>query len=132
MLSYISVKEAAKRWNISQRQVAILCSDNRIEGAMLVGNMWIIPTTAENPSDKRKQDVAENCNGATEKEFDITIEETVSKTFRVVALDEESAKKAAIEQYRKGDFVLEPGNLSFTQIQVHDIENNTYTEWFAF
>lgn len=53
MLSYISAKEAAKKWNISQRRVAILCSEERISGAMMVGNMWIIPANAEKPIDKR-------------------------------------------------------------------------------
>ncbi len=53
MLSYISAKEAAEKWNISQRRVAILCTENRIEGAMMVGNMWIIPSSAEKPIDKR-------------------------------------------------------------------------------
>ena len=53
MLSFISAKEAAEKWEISQRRVAILCSENRINGAMMVGNMWIIPSTAEKPNDKR-------------------------------------------------------------------------------
>ena len=53
MLSYISAKEAAEKWNISQRRVAILCSEARISGAMMVGNMWIIPANAEKPTDKR-------------------------------------------------------------------------------
>ena len=53
MLSYISAKEAAEKWNISQRRVAILCSEERIQGAMMVGNMWIIPSNAEKPIDKR-------------------------------------------------------------------------------
>ena len=53
MLSYMSAKEAAQKWNISQRRVAILCSEERIKGAMMVGNMWIIPSTAEKPIDKR-------------------------------------------------------------------------------
>ena len=53
MLSYISAKEAAEKWNISQRRVAILCAEERINGAMMVGNMWIIPSTAEKPIDKR-------------------------------------------------------------------------------
>lgn len=53
MLSYISAKEAAEKWNISQRRVAILCSEKRIGGAMMVGNMWIIPANAEKPIDKR-------------------------------------------------------------------------------
>ncbi len=53
MLSFISAKEAAEKWEISQRRVAILCSENRINGAMMVGNMWIIPSTATKPIDKR-------------------------------------------------------------------------------
>ncbi len=53
MLSYMSAKEAGEKWNISQRRVAILCSENRIEGAMMVGNMWIIPSTAKKPIDGR-------------------------------------------------------------------------------
>lgn len=53
MLSFISAKEAAEKWNISQRRVSMLCSENRIDGAMMVGNMWIIPSTAKKPVDKR-------------------------------------------------------------------------------
>jgi len=53
MLSFMSAKEAAEKWDISQRRVAILCSENRIDGAMMIGNMWIIPSTAEKPIDKR-------------------------------------------------------------------------------
>ncbi|MDD4315896.1 MAG: DNA adenine methylase [Clostridia bacterium] len=52
-MNYMSAKEAAEKWNISQRRVSILCSENRILGAMMVGNMWIIPANAEKPIDKR-------------------------------------------------------------------------------
>ena len=53
MLRYMSAKEAAEEWNISQRRVATLCSEERIEGAMMVGNMWIIPSNASKPIDMR-------------------------------------------------------------------------------
>ena len=53
MLSFMSAKEAAEKWNISQRRVSVLCSEKRIPGAMMVGNMWIIPSDAEKPTDKR-------------------------------------------------------------------------------
>jgi len=53
MLTFISAKEAAEKWNISQRRVSVLCSENRISGAMMVGNMWIIPARAEKPIDLR-------------------------------------------------------------------------------
>lgn len=55
MIQYMSAREAAEKWNISQRRVSILCSQNRIAGAAMLGNMWIIPRNAEKPSDARKK-----------------------------------------------------------------------------
>ncbi len=52
-MEYISAKEAADKWGISQRRVAVLCSEQRIAEATMVGNMWIIPATAEKPIDAR-------------------------------------------------------------------------------
>lgn len=52
-MTYMSAKEAADKWGISQRRVAVLCSENRVREATMVGNMWIIPTTAEKPIDAR-------------------------------------------------------------------------------
>lgn len=52
-MEFISAREAAERWSISQRRVAVLCSENRIQGATMVGNMWIIPNVAEKPVDAR-------------------------------------------------------------------------------
>lgn len=47
--TYISVKEAAAKWGISQRRVAVLCLGNRISNATMVGNMWLIPRIASKP-----------------------------------------------------------------------------------
>lgn len=52
-MNYMSAKEAADKWGISQRRVAVLCSEKRVSDAMMVGNMWIIPTTAQKPIDAR-------------------------------------------------------------------------------
>lgn len=52
-MDYISAKEAADKWGISQRRVAVLCTENRIENATMIGNMWIIPAVATKPSDAR-------------------------------------------------------------------------------
>ena len=52
-MEFMSAREAADKWGISQRRVAVLCSEYRIENAMMVGNMWIIPITAEKPPDAR-------------------------------------------------------------------------------
>ena len=52
-MEFMSAREAADKWGISQRRVAVLCSENRIANAAMVGNMWIIPTVAEKPIDAR-------------------------------------------------------------------------------
>ena len=52
-MEVMSAREAAIKWGISQRRVAILCSENRITDAQMVGNMWIIPQNAQKPADAR-------------------------------------------------------------------------------
>ena len=52
-MGVMSAREAADKWGISQRRVAILCSENRIANVQMVGNMWLIPTDAEKPVDAR-------------------------------------------------------------------------------
>ena len=63
MIQYMSAREAAQKWNISQRRVSVLCSENRIPNAAMLGNMWIIPINASKPNDARKS----NNQKATEK-----------------------------------------------------------------
>ena len=52
-MEFMSAREAADKWGISQRRVAVLCSEQRIKEATMVGNMWIIPSSAEKPVDAR-------------------------------------------------------------------------------
>ncbi|MDD3140490.1 MAG: DNA adenine methylase [Lachnospiraceae bacterium] len=52
-MEFMSAREAADKWGISQRRVAVLCSEQRITEATMVGNMWIIPVTAKKPIDAR-------------------------------------------------------------------------------
>lgn len=49
----MSAKETAEKWGISQRRVAILCAENRIENAEKKGNMWLIPADTKKPEDAR-------------------------------------------------------------------------------
>ena len=53
MADYISVKEAARLWNITDRSVTGLCRTGRIDGAVKNGRDWMIPADAEKPADKR-------------------------------------------------------------------------------
>lgn len=52
-MEFMSAREAADKWGISQRRVAVLCSESRIDNATMVGNMWIIPVNADKPIDAR-------------------------------------------------------------------------------
>lgn len=52
-MEFMSAKETAELWGISQRRVATLCAANRVEGAATVGNMWIIPKGTKKPVDAR-------------------------------------------------------------------------------
>lgn len=54
-MEYLSVKETAQKWNVSVRRIQALCKQGRIEGAMKVGNAYIIPNSSEKPEDKRKK-----------------------------------------------------------------------------
>ena len=53
-MEYLTSAEFAKKWNVSQRRVAIYCKEGRIKGAVLNGRMWMIPAAATKPGDPRK------------------------------------------------------------------------------
>lgn len=55
-MHYISAKEAAKKWNLSERSVRGYCADGRIADATLVGKTWMIPEHAEKPMRKARSD----------------------------------------------------------------------------
>ena len=48
-MKYISVKDAAARWKITERSVRRYCENGKIYGASLVDGMWIIPDDAQRP-----------------------------------------------------------------------------------
>ena len=52
-MSYISISEAAIKWNITARRIQVLCAQKRIPGACKIGNIWVIPRDAEKPVDAR-------------------------------------------------------------------------------
>ncbi len=55
MFEYMTAQEAAEKWNVSLRWVQRLCKENRIEGAMNINRVWLIPITAKKPIDRRKK-----------------------------------------------------------------------------
>lgn len=57
-MAYISVADAAKRWNLSERSVRNYCAIGKIPNAVLAGKTWQIPEDAEKP--KRANAKVEN------------------------------------------------------------------------
>ena len=55
-MEFITVKEAAEKWQVSVRRVQILCNADRIKGAYRFGKSWMIPSTAVLPNARRKDE----------------------------------------------------------------------------
>jgi len=39
-MDYISTKEAAEKWNVSERRIQKLCEDKRIPGTVRFSHVW--------------------------------------------------------------------------------------------
>lgn len=52
-MKYMTPKEAAVKWGISQRRVHTLCLEGRVKGAERHGWIWLIPRTSPKPADAR-------------------------------------------------------------------------------
>ena len=58
-VKYISVEEAAQNWQISERSARNYCAQGRVEGALLEGKTWKIPSTAKKPERKPRHSTVE-------------------------------------------------------------------------
>jgi excisionase family DNA binding protein len=52
-LDWISPKQAAEKWGITERQVQSLCTRGKISDAVRLGRSWLIPKSAPKPIDGR-------------------------------------------------------------------------------
>ena len=50
---YMTAKQAAEKWGLSDRRVRILCAEGKIPGAFQEGRGWKIPADAVKPTDGR-------------------------------------------------------------------------------
>lgn len=55
-MKYLSVKEIAKKWNMSERNVRNYCAQGRVEGAFLTGKTWNVPENAVKPDRANQKD----------------------------------------------------------------------------
>lgn len=52
-MEFITVREAAEKWDISDRRVRLLCQQGKIEGVIQNGRAYLIPENAPKPADGR-------------------------------------------------------------------------------
>ena len=56
-MEYMTVRQAAEKWNRSERWVQTLCQGRRIGwGAYHPARDWLIPTDAKCPNDRRRRE----------------------------------------------------------------------------
>lgn len=51
---YIGTKDVAERWGVSERRIRVLCRNGKIDGAILDGKTWRIPSDSKKPTDGRE------------------------------------------------------------------------------
>lgn len=87
---FMTVKQAAEKWGISDRRVRTLCVEDRIPGAYRLGRSWVIPADAVKPDDGRyrstesllsqidqKKKLLDQCRPLTEGELERLREEFI-------------------------------------------------------
>ena len=50
MTGFVKAEDMAVRWDVSVRQVQLLCQNGKIEGASKFGNVWAIPENTSKPT----------------------------------------------------------------------------------
>jgi Fic family protein len=53
-MKYLTTKEIARKWNVNDRRVRVLCEEGRVDGAFKVGKTWMIAEDVSKPYDARK------------------------------------------------------------------------------
>ncbi len=53
-MDYMSPRDAAEKWGVSQRRVHKYCETGRIDGAVKMSGVWLIPINTTKPTDPRK------------------------------------------------------------------------------
>lgn len=86
---YISVKDAAMKFNISKRRVQLLCEQGRISGANMVSGVWLIPENAPKPVDGRKKRMDDNSLRSFDVDQKIL---TVNDVCKVLSVSEATVK----------------------------------------
>ena len=54
-VTYVSVKEMAEKWGLTDRSVRKYCADGKIPGAFLTGKTWNVPADSQKPERSKRK-----------------------------------------------------------------------------
>lgn len=54
-MGYLTAKQFSEKWGITERRIIKLCKENRINGAIKNGMVWLMPEDTIKPSDRRNK-----------------------------------------------------------------------------
>ncbi len=63
-MEFMTIKDAALKWGVSERTAQQLCTAGRVEGAQKFGGSWAIPADAAKPADPRRASNTERAMAA--------------------------------------------------------------------
>lgn len=110
-MEYISTKEAARKWGISERRVRSLCAEGKIEGAARCGDwVWSIPVGTQKPADGRTLRYMKN-----------RALKTGNQDYREADKLRASSNQASLSADRKVQIVLEALTYDNTEINLQQV-----------
>lgn len=74
----------------------------------------------------------DSINTSFMKKYEVTIEETVNETFEFEVPDDVDIYEYVREHYYNCDIVLEPGECQSRKMKIHNLDEDTMTEWQEF
>ena len=55
-MDFMTTKDAALKWGITDRMVQYYCKEGKIKGASKIGSMWLLPKDTNKPLDMRTKE----------------------------------------------------------------------------
>ena len=121
-MDYLSIQDISNKWEISKRRIQVLCREGRIDGAKMIGNMWVVPADIEKPSDARTKNPIIN-----EKKGCSAVRADLKKTLKI--LFKRCNDIEILENDRKS-YVLSllAGSLCFLYIAKNERKQDIYNQ----
>ena len=70
MKGYVTAEEMAERWNVSVRQVQLLCQNGKIENSSKFGGAWVIPEDTPKPTRTGKLKLGRKLQNISMREYE--------------------------------------------------------------